>query len=151
VPHAGETTGPQTVWDALDALRAERIGHGPSSVQDERLLARLVDEQVPLEVCPTSNIATRAVARLEEHPIKAMYDGGALVTIGSDDPPMFNTTLNREYEIAAELLGLDERGIGELAKNAVAASFMGSIDKGALAKEIDAYVAARTSDASGQA
>lgn len=142
VPHAGETTGPQTVWDALDELGAERIGHGTSSVQDERLLARLVEERVPLEVCPTSNIATRAVARLEEHPLKTMYDAGALVTIGSDDPPMFNTTLNREYEIAADLLGLDERGIGELAKNAVAASFMGGIDKGALAMEIDAYVAA---------
>ncbi len=140
VPHAGETTGPQTVWDALDDLGAERIGHGTSSVQDERLIAHLVERQVPLEVCPTSNIATRAVDALENHPIKQMYDAGVLVTVNSDDPPMFNTTLNREYEIAADLLGLDAAGIGNLAKNAVHASFMPDADKAALAAEIDTYV-----------
>jgi aminodeoxyfutalosine deaminase len=141
VPHAGETTGPQTVWDALRALGAERIGHGTSSVQDADLLAYLAEHQVPLEVCPTSNIATRAVQRLEDHPIKQMYDAGVFVTVNSDDPPMFGTTLNREYEIAAELLALDERGLGELAKNAVRASFMAADEKAALSAEIDAYVA----------
>ncbi len=145
VPHAGETTGPQTVWDALEALGAERIGHGTSSVQDADLLAHLAEQRIPLEVCPTSNIATRAVARLEEHPVKQMYDAGVLVTIGSDDPPMFNTTLNREYEIAAELLDLDQRGIAELAKNSVTASFLSEADKAALAAEIDRYVEQQTS------
>jgi aminodeoxyfutalosine deaminase len=139
VPHAGETTGPQTVWDALEDLGAERIGHGTSSAQDPRLLAHLAERRVALEVCPTSNIATRAVERLEEHPIRQMYDAGVLVTIGSDDPPMFNTTLNREYEIAADLLGLDERGIAGLAKNAVTASFLSETDKSALLAEVDAY------------
>jgi aminodeoxyfutalosine deaminase len=142
VPHAGETTGPQTVWDALELLGAERIGHGTSSVQDERLLAHLAEQQVALEVCPTSNIATRAVDALENHPIKQMYDAGVLVTVNSDDPPMFGTNLNREYEIAADLLGLDERGIADLAKNAVHASFMSPTEKTALSKEIDAYVEA---------
>ncbi|MGN6577742.1 MAG: adenosine deaminase, partial [Nocardioides sp.] len=123
VPHAGETTGPQTVWDALRDLGAERIGHGTSSVQDDKLVAHLVEHQIPLEVCPTSNIATRAVEVLEEHPIKQMYDAGVLVTVNSDDPPMFGTTLNREYEIAADLLGLDEAGVAELARSAVRASF----------------------------
>ncbi len=141
VPHAGETTGPQTVWDALEHLGAERIGHGTSSAQDPALLAHLAERQVPLEVCPTSNIATRAVDRLDAHPIRQMHESGVLVTIGSDDPPMFNTTLNREYEIAADLLGLDERGIAALAKNAVTASFMGEADKAALAGEIDRYLA----------
>ncbi len=124
VPHAGETTGPQTVWDALRDLGAERIGHGTSAVQDPRLLEHLVEHQIPLEVCPTSNIATRAVDVLAEHPIRELYDAGALVTVNSDDPPMFGTTLNREYEIAADLLGLDEAGIAGLARNAVRASFL---------------------------
>jgi aminodeoxyfutalosine deaminase len=140
VPHAGESTGPQTVWDALRYLGAERIGHGTSAVGDPRLVAHLVEHGIPLEVCPTSNIATRVVDRLEDHPIRQMYDAGVTVTVNSDDPPMFNTTLNREYEIAAHLLGLDERGIGELAKNAVHASFMSEEEKAQLAGEIDAYI-----------
>ncbi len=139
VPHAGETTGPETVWDALRDLGAERIGHGTSSVQDPELLAYLVERRIPLEVCPTSNIATRAVARFEEHPIRTMYDAGAVVTVNSDDPPMFGTTLNREYEIAAELLDLDRRGIAGLAATAVRASFLPEVDQGRLLEEIDAY------------
>ena len=141
VPHAGETTGPETVWDALRLLGAERIGHGTSSTQDPALLAHLVDHQVPLEVCPTSNIATRAVPDLAEHPIKEMYAAGVLVTINSDDPPMFGTTLNREYEIAADLLSLDEAGVGELAKNAVRASFMSDEAKEGLITEINGHIA----------
>ena len=144
VPHAGETTGPQTVWDALRDLGADRIGHGISAVQDPELVDHLVERRIPLEVCPTSNLATRAVDRLENHPIRELYDAGAVVTVNSDDPPMFGTTLNREYEIAAHLLRLDERGIAELAKNAVHASFMAEDDKARLAAEIDAYTVART-------
>jgi aminodeoxyfutalosine deaminase len=139
VPHAGETTGPQTVWDAPRELGAERIGHGTSSTQDPALVEYLVENQVPLEVCPTSNIATRAVESLADHPLRQMYDAGMNVSINSDDPPMFNTTLNREYEIAAALLDLDEHGIAELAKNAVRASFMSQSEKQALMGEIDAY------------
>ena len=139
VPHAGETTGPQTVWDALRDLGAERIGHGTSSVQDPALVDHLVQQQVPLEVCPTSNVATRAVDSLENHPIRELYGAGALVTVNSDDPPMFGTTLNREYEIAADLLGLDERGIAGLARNAVRASFMPDPEKADLLAEIDRY------------
>jgi aminodeoxyfutalosine deaminase len=141
VPHAGETTGPQTVWDALEQLGAERIGHGTSAVQDERLVAHLVEHGIPLEVCPTSNIATRAVERLEDHPLRRLYDAGVHVTINSDDPPMFGTDLNQEYEIAARLLDLDEAGLVEIAKNAVTASFLPDPDKRALAAEMDAYLA----------
>ena len=139
VPHAGETTGPQTIWDALRDLGAERIGHGTSAVQDPELVGYLVDQGVPLEVCPTSNIATRAVDRLENHPIRELYAAGVSVTVNSDDPPMFGTTLNREYEIAAELLGLDEHGIAGLAKTAVHASYLSEPDKAELVHEIDAY------------
>ncbi|MEU8527654.1 MULTISPECIES: adenosine deaminase [Streptomyces] len=139
VPHAGETTGPQTVWDALNELGAERIGHGTSSVQDPELLAHLAANRIALEVCPTSNIATRAVATLEEHPIRQMVDAGVLVTVNSDDPPMFGTDLENEYAVAARLLGLDERGVAALAKNAVEASFLDEAGKARLAGEIDAY------------
>ncbi|WP_225846501.1 adenosine deaminase [Streptomyces sp. HPF1205] len=142
VPHAGETTGPQTVWDAINELGAERIGHGTSSAQDPRLLAHLAEHRIPLEVCPTSNIATRAVAALEEHPITAFVEAGVLVTVNSDDPPMFGTDLNTEYEVAARLLGLDPAGVAALAKNAVEVSFMDTAGKARLTAEIDAYTAA---------
>lgn len=141
VPHAGETTGPETVWHALRLLGAERIGHGTSSAQDPALLAHLAETGVPLEVCPSSNLATRAVASLEEHPLRAFVDAGVTVTINSDDPPMFGTTLNREYEIAASLLDLDEAGVVSLATAAVDASFAPDDLKQRLRGEIDAYAA----------
>ena len=141
LPHAGETTGPQTVWDALQDLGAERIGHGTSSAQDPVLLDHLAQEQIPLEVCPSSNIATRAVASLDEHPIRAFRDAGVVVTVNSDDPPMFGTTLNREYEIAAELLGLDEQGVADLARTAVHAAFAPDDLKRQILQEIDEVAA----------
>ncbi|GAA2103947.1 adenosine deaminase [Streptomyces albiaxialis] len=141
VPHAGETTGPGTVWDALTSLRAERIGHGTSAAQDPRLLEHLAERGIPLEVCPTSNIATRAVEDLDSHPIGEMVKAGVLVTVNSDDPPMFGTDLNAEYGIAARLLGLDAPGVADLAKNAVRASFLDAAGKTRLNEEIDAYLA----------
>ncbi|MER7509950.1 adenosine deaminase [Streptomyces lavendulae] len=141
VPHAGETTGPETVWDAIRELGAQRIGHGTSSTRDPELLAYLAEHRIALEVCPTSNIATRAVADLDEHPVKEMVAAGVLVTINSDDPPMFGTDLNNEYAVAARLLDLDERGLAQLAKNAVEASFLDPAGKARLSAEIDAYTA----------
>ncbi|WP_431965180.1 adenosine deaminase [Actinacidiphila sp. bgisy160] len=141
VPHAGETTGPQTIWDAINELGAERIGHGTSATQDPRLLDHLGEHRVPLEVCPTSNIATRAVATLDEHPLKEMVAAGLLVTISSDDPPMFGTDLNTEYAVAARLLQLDEGGLAQLARNAVEASFLDAPGKAKLTAEIDSYLA----------
>jgi aminodeoxyfutalosine deaminase len=142
VPHAGEATGPETVWSALNDLRAERIGHGTSSTQDPKLLAHLAEHRIALEVCPTSNIATRVVRTLDEHPIRDMVSAGVLVTINSDDPPMFGTDLNNEYAVAARLLELDERGLAALARNAVEASFMDDTGKAKLAEEIDTYTSA---------
>lgn len=139
VPHAGETTGPGTIWDALRELGAERIGHGTSAARDPELLAHLAATGIPLEVCPSSNVATRAVPDLAEHPIRAFRDAGVVVTVNSDDPPMFGTTLNREYEIAAELLDLDEAGVRDLAVAAVDAAFLDEPAKAALRAEISAY------------
>ncbi|MDX2704026.1 adenosine deaminase [Streptomyces sp. PA03-6a] len=141
VPHAGETTGPQTIWDALNELGAERIGHGTSATRDPRLLDHLAEHRIPLEVCPTSNIATRAVATLDEHPVKEMVAAGLLVTVNSDDPPMFGTDLNTEYAVAARLLQLDEGGLAQLARNAVEASFLDAPGKAKLTAEIDSYLA----------
>ncbi|MFD5143403.1 adenosine deaminase [Streptomyces sp. NPDC058401] len=142
VPHSGETTGPQSIWDAIRDLGAERIGHGTSATQDPELLAYLAEHRIALEVCPTSNIATRAVATLDEHPVKEMVAAGVLVTINSDDPPMFGSDLNNEYAVAARLLDLDERGLAQLAKNAVEASFLDPAGKAKLSAEIDTYTAA---------
>ena len=139
VPHAGETTGPETVWDALTELGAERIGHGTSSARDPKLLQHLAERRVPLEVCPTSNIATRAVASLDEHPIKEFTRAGVLVTVNSDDPPMFGTDLNAEYAIAADLLDLDEAGLKALATTAVDVSFAPDDVKTRLRGEIADY------------
>ncbi|MFB7177090.1 adenosine deaminase [Streptomyces sp. NPDC056257] len=141
VPHAGETTGPETVWDAIRELGAERIGHGTSSTQDPELLAYLAEHRIALEVCPTSNIATRAVTDLDQHPVKEMVAAGVLVTINSDDPPMFGSDLNNEYAVAARLLDLDERGLAQLAKNAVEASFLDPAGKARIIAEIDGYTA----------
>ena len=137
VPHAGETTGPQTVWDALHLLGAERIGHGTSAAEDPALLEHLAATGVPLEVCPSSNLATRAVATLEEHPLPRFVEAGVTVAIASDDPPMFGTTLNREYELAADLLDLDEEGVRELARTSVRASFAPDDVRRSLLRAID--------------
>ncbi len=94
-----------------------------------------------MEVCPTSNIATRVVERIEDHPLRRMVDAGLFVTINSDDPPMFGTDLNHEYTVAAELLGLDEAGIAELARQGVRASFLDQGGQARIIAEIDAHLA----------
>ncbi|MEV0808052.1 adenosine deaminase [Micromonospora sp. NPDC050200] len=144
VPHAGETTGPQTVWDALRDLGAERIGHGISAAEDPELLAYLAEHRIALEVCPTSNVRTRAVAHLSEHPLRRLVDAGVLVTVNSDDPPMFGTTLNDEYAVAARLLDLGPDGLAGLARDAVTASFLEPAEKARISAEIDAWSAAAT-------
>ena len=139
VPHAGESTGPETIWDSLTHLGAERIGHGIAAARDPRLLEHLRDHAIPLEVCPTSNVRTRSVPSLAEHPLPQLVAAGVPVTINSDDPPMFATTLNTEYAVAAELLGLDAGGVADLARAAVRASFLDDAGKAALLAEIDDY------------
>ncbi|MGC4893611.1 adenosine deaminase [Micromonospora sp. DT31] len=142
VPHAGETTGPETIWDALRELGAERIGHGISAVHDPALLAHLAQQRIPLEISPTSNVRTRAVASLAEHPLPRLVEAGVPVSINSDDPPMFGTTLNDEYAVAARLLNLGPDGVAALARDAVAAAFLAPADQARINAEIDAYRAA---------
>jgi len=139
VPHAGETTGAQTIWHALTELRAERIGHGIAAAQDPDLLKHLAENRIALEVCPTSNVATGAVASMDVHPLPALVAAGVPVTINSDDPPMFGTDLNTEYAVAADLLGLDEAGVTALASAAVDASFLDEPARRSLQAEIADY------------
>ncbi|MBX6382483.1 MAG: adenosine deaminase [Microbispora sp.] len=145
VPHAGEVTSADYVWQAVRDLGAERIAHGIRSVEDPALLDYLAEHEITLEVCPTSNVCTRAVPSLAEHPLPALVQAGVPVTVNSDDPPMFGTDLNREYAVAAELLSLDEKGVADLARAAVKASFLGAEGKSALLAEIDAYAAQNSS------
>jgi len=150
VPHAGETTGPATVWEALHDLGADRIGHGISSVRDPALLAHLAEHGVPLEVCPTSNLRTRAVDRIEDHPFRALRDAGVTVTLNSDDPGMFATSLCGEYQLVHDVFDVDQRGLVELARAAVRSSFRSGVGKRELLAEIDSYEAghaARTTPA----
>ncbi len=123
VPHAGETTGPETIWEALDGLKAERIGHGIGCLTDPRLVARLRDEGIPLEVCPTSNVRTRQVPSLADHPLPRLLAEGLRVTVNSDDPPMFGTSLTAEYQAIAEAFDLGEETIAGLARTAEEAAF----------------------------
>ncbi|MET9070077.1 adenosine deaminase [Streptosporangium sandarakinum] len=143
VPHAGEMTGPETVWEAVEGLRAERIGHGIGCLGDPRLVAHLREARIPLEVCPTSNLRTGQIADLREHPLPRMLGEGLFVTLNSDDPPMFATTLRGEYRAAAEVLGLDREALAGLARNAVVASYLDPAGKQALLAEIDAVTAAQ--------
>jgi aminodeoxyfutalosine deaminase len=137
VPHAGEMSGPATIWEAVDGLRAERIGHGISCLADPGLVARLRESQIPLEVCPTSNVCTRQVPDLAAHPLPRLLEQGLFVTLNSDDPPMFGTTLTQEYRRAASVLGLDREQLATLAANGVRASFLDSAAKQALREEIE--------------
>ncbi|MFL6142855.1 MAG: adenosine deaminase [Labedaea sp.] len=137
VPHAGETTGPETIWSALRDLRAERIGHGTSAVADPRLLAHLAEHGIPLEVCPTSNLRTRAVPTLDAHPLPRLLDAGVPVTLGTDDPGMFHTDLNREYLLCHEHFGLGRTELADLARAGVRAAFLADDLRTALLAEID--------------
>lgn len=147
VPHAGESTGPETVWDSLRLLGAERIGHGINSIQDPQLVEHLAAQGIPLEICPTSNLRTRSVASLAEHPLPAFVAAGVPVSVNSDDPPMFSTDLLREYAVAADLLQLDAAGVADLARGAVRQSFAEDGVKQRILAEIDAYVAGYDDDA----
>jgi aminodeoxyfutalosine deaminase len=138
VPHAGETTGAETVWEAVNFLHAERIGHGIRSLDDPALVEYLAERQLPVDVSPTSNVCTRCVAALGEHPLRKMTEAGLFVTLNSDDPPMFGTSLSNEYLVAARELGFSPAELAELAGNGVRASFLTGAEKEALLAEIAA-------------
>ncbi len=124
VPHAGETAGPASVWGALRALGAERIGHGVRAVEDPALVAHLAERGIPLEVCPTSNVRIGVYPALAAHPLSRLRAAGVIVTINSDDPPLFNTTLTDETLLLHRAFDLDVAAIDEILLNGVWQSFL---------------------------
>jgi adenosine deaminase len=136
VAHAGEEGGPEYVWEALDLLGVERIDHGIRAMEDPALVARLVDEQIPLTVCPLSNVALRAVPDLAAHPLPAMLDAGLLVTVNSDDPAYFGGYVEDNFA-AVRGLGLDDEAVRLLARNSFDAAFVDDAAREAWKAELD--------------
>jgi aminodeoxyfutalosine deaminase len=136
--HAGENTGPQSIWAALN-IGAERIGHALSAQQDPELIEVLAERQIPLELNITSNLRTGCCAGLMEHPVKLYFEEGLMITLNSDDPPFFGATLLEEYELAHREFEFSLEQMRELAANSVEASFLGPERKLALLAEVERY------------
>ncbi len=124
VIHAGETAGPESIRGALDSLHAMRIGHGVRAIEDENLLNRLVVEQIPLEVNPTSNVSLGIYPDYEQYPLRALHRRGVYVTINSDDPPMFGTTLTNEYKLAMDFFEFTREEMREFVRKAARATLL---------------------------
>jgi adenosine deaminase len=122
--HAGEAAGPESIWSAMRCLQIERIGHGVRAGEDEELLGNLVDTQLPLELCPLSNIRTGVVKSIDEHPARALFERGLFLTINSDDPRMFGNSLAQEYRLLEERLGFSRPELRSLILNAITASWL---------------------------
>jgi adenosine deaminase/aminodeoxyfutalosine deaminase len=122
--HAGEAVGPESVWGALKLLNTERIGHGTRSHEDPNLIAHLRDTQVPVEVSVSSNLRTGCVERVEEHPLRKFWDAGLMVTLNTDDPAMFETSIAREYQIAKDVFSFTNDELKRAAMNSFRSSFL---------------------------
>ncbi len=135
VAHAGESAGPQSIWDAVQHLGVERIGHGVSAIQDETLMKHLRERGVTIETCPVSNVRTRVVNSLREHPIRTFFDRGISLTVNSDDPTFFGTDMNNEYVQLHEVLGFTIQELFYISLNAVESSFVDVETKQQMRKE----------------
>ena len=122
--HAGEATGPESIWGAIEALGATRIGHGVRAVEDDALLTRLERGDILLELCPTSNVRTAIVPSLAAHPIRSLYERGIPVSVSSDDPLPFFTTIEREYRLLVEQFGFRREDLKRMTLGALDASFL---------------------------
>jgi adenosine deaminase len=140
-PHAGETVGPASIWGALRALKAERIGHGIRAIDDPLLVQELRERGITLEVCPTSNVRTGAVASLAEHPIRRLYDAGVPLTVNSDDPPMFGTTMLDEHLLLANEFDFTLDELEKINLQAIRAAFLSEPERRQLDAEFRAQYA----------
>jgi adenosine deaminase len=139
VAHAGEEGPAAYVWEALDVLGVDRVDHGVRCLEDERLVARLVADQVPLTVCPLSNVRLRVIDDLADHPLPAMLDAGLLVTVNSDDPAYFGGYADDNFTAVRDALGLDTETLRGLARNSFRASFLDEATREKYLKEVDAH------------
>lgn len=135
VPHAGEGAGPESIWSALRVAKAARIGHGVRCLEDPALVNELRRRQVPLEVCPTSNVLLGVFASMDDHPLPRLIEEGLCVTIGSDDPAMFGITLTDEYITIAEKFGFDTEMIERLVLNGVQAALLDEDERSQIERE----------------
>ncbi|THA65782.1 adenosine deaminase [Ensifer adhaerens] len=122
--HAGELSGAFSVRDALDHVRPSRISHGVRAIEDADLVRRLADEGVVLEVCPGSNISLQVFPDFASHPLRALHEAGVRVTLNSDDPPFFHTSLAQEYDIASAVMGFSDDEINGMTRTAIEAAFV---------------------------
>jgi aminodeoxyfutalosine deaminase len=147
-PHAGETAGPDSVWGAIRALGAERLGHGVRAVEDPRLIEYLVEHRIGLEVCPTSNIQLGVYPSLAQHPLPRLHAAGVVLTVNTDTPAIFDTTLTGELELLQSAFDLDPEAIQQIMLNAFAASFLAPDEKQELMASIRQELSVhRTADA----
>jgi aminodeoxyfutalosine deaminase len=121
--HAGESAGADSIWGALN-LKAERIGHGLTAAQDPELIEELAERQTPIEICVTSNLRTGCCPELSQHPVRRYFDQGLMLTLNSDDPAMFRTSLVSEYALVQDAFGFTDEHLRELARNSFEASFL---------------------------
>ncbi|BCY19218.1 adenosine deaminase [Leptolinea sp. HRD-7] len=135
-PHAGETEGPASIWGALKTLNAVRIGHGVRCLEDPSLVSYLKEKQIPLEVCPSSNVCLHVVPDLTSHPLPRLMDEGLFVTINSDDPPMFNTNLTEEYLRITDEFGFSVPQLKQFVFNAARASLLPIDEKNTLIQNL---------------
>lgn len=141
VPHAGETVGAESVWGAIHDAHATRLYHGVRAIEDPDLMKYLREKQIPLDICPTSNVCLGVVPSMKDHMLPQLLDAGLYITINSDDPPMFNTTLTQEYLAIAETFELERVTIENLVMNGVNASFLPDAKKSAMRDEFQAAFA----------
>ena len=140
VAHAGEEGPPEYVWGALDVLGVERIDHGNRALEDPSLVARLRDEQVPMNVCPLSNVKLAVVDSIENHPLPAMLEAGLNITINSDDPAYFGGYVGENYVAVHDGLGLERSTMIQLARNSIEASCASPEEKQDLLEELAEYI-----------
>lgn len=130
VAHAGEDVGPESIWNTLNLLKAQRIGHGISAIQDEKLMDYLKEKHIPMEICPTSNLFTRKfVSEIENHPVREFFNKGLNVTLNSDDPTLFNSELTEEYILLYDNKIFTDEELFEIMKNTIFSSFLPEKEK----------------------
>jgi adenosine deaminase len=135
--HAGEFRGAESVIETLDHLGVSRIGHGVRAIEDERLVERLVHDGVVLEVCPASNLELSVFPDVEQHPLRKLYDAGVRVTLNSDDPPFFHSSLSGEYQLAREHFGFDDVMLHQCTRTALDVAFVDEATRLRLMKRLD--------------
>ena len=133
--HAGEASGTESIWGVVRNLRVDRIGHGTRAGEDEKLLDYLVEHNIPLEMCPLSNVRTGVIKKIEEHPVRRYFERGLIVTINTDDPMMFGNSLSEEYKMLEERLGFSRDEIRSIILQGIRVSWMSEEKKVQLIEE----------------